>query len=115
MSSGGSSAARFVMGHDFVLDAVRVLEKDRVVARRLVLGIKTRWRDYFRAEGFQFVVQPVDFVTRAGAKGEVMKRTRLSTVDMIISEGCSRGRDRETQTWMAILNDMKIVLRYRRA
>lgn len=101
------------MGDDFVLDAVRVLEKDRVVARRSVLRIKARWRDYLRAQRFQLVMQPVDFGTRAGKKSEVVKRTRFSTVHMIIAEGGSRRCDRKAQSWMAVLNDMEIVLLYR--
>jgi hypothetical protein len=50
------------MSDDLVLDAVRVLEEERVVARRGVLGILLRRRDDPAADSLDLLVQAVAFV-----------------------------------------------------
>jgi hypothetical protein len=97
------------MSDDFVLVALEILKKQRVVARRRVFGVLARGRDNYGADRLQLREESVDFAAGWRPEGKMMKGTRSSSVNRLILEGASWRRDGEGQPWMAVLDNMKVV------
>ena len=99
----------FTVGDDFILDALEILEKKRVVAGWLVLGVLARGRDDRGSDCFDFPMQLIDFLARFHPKRKMVKRAGTATVNIVILEGLARRRDCEREARMAVLDDLKVV------
>ena len=99
----------FTVGDDFILDALEIFEKERVVAGWLVLGVLTRGRDDHGSDCFDFPMQLIDFLARFHPKRKMVKRAGAATVNIVVLEALARRCDRESEARMAVLDDLKVV------
>ena len=99
----------FTVGDDFILDALEIFEKERVVAGWLVLGVLTRGRDDHGSDCFDPPMQLIDFLARFHTKRKMVKRAWSAPVDVVVLEALTRRCDRESQASMAVLNDLEVV------
>jgi hypothetical protein len=100
------------MSNDFVLDALEVFEKQRVVSGRCVLWIFAGRRDDYSPNALQLTVESIDFGPRPRSKGKMVERPRFSSVNWFILEDPSRRRDGEGHPRMAVLDNVEFVRIY---
>lgn len=105
----------FRMSNDFILDALEVFEKQRVVAGRCVFRVIAGRCDDYSPNELQLAVESVDFGPRPRLEGKMMERPRSSSMDRFILEGPSRRRDGKDHPRMAVLDNVEFVRIYHRA
>jgi hypothetical protein len=79
------------VGDDFILDALEIFEKQRVVSGRRVLGVLPRARDDHGSDCFHFPMQLIDFLARFHPKRKMVKRAGAASVDIVVLETLARG------------------------
>lgn len=99
---------------DLVLDAVWVLEEERVVACGLVLRILSGRRDNKSADRLDFVVKPVNLGAGFGSKCKMMQRAGSAPMNRLAPKSPPRRCDGEREKRVAVLHHEEVVLFDRR-
>ena len=78
--------AFLLVAHNLVLDTLRVLEEESVVASRRIFRILP-WRAHYRSPySLQFRMEPIDFGARCGLECQMMERPWFPAVDLVVGK-----------------------------
>src|SRR5262245_41285538 len=92
----------FVVSYDLVLDALQILEKDRVVAGLGVFRVLAGRAHNRGSYSLKFEVQPVHFRSRLYPERKMVKGARLPAVHCLVRIDAERRGDRKAQARMLI-------------